>query len=151
MIGRLEWRAALKQQVIEFSVTSSDAGLLEGDPHRLRQVVANLVDNALKYSPPRKAVRLRLERADQMVRFSVSDEGPGIGPEDLAKIFIPFARLANRPAGGEASHGLGLSIAHELVRLHGGRLTVVSAVGQGSTFTMEIPVGAASAGFTRST
>lgn len=141
VVDRLGWRAALKQQAIEFTAASRDAGLLEGDPHRLRQVIANLVGNALKYAPPRKPVRLRLERGNHTVRFSVTDEGPGIGPEDQAKLFVPFARLANRPAGGESSHGLGLSIAHELVRLHGGSLTVASTPGQGSTFTVELPVG----------
>ena len=147
VVARLQWRAVLKQQVIEFTPGPRHGGLIEGDAHRLNQVVANLVGNALKYSPPRKSIRLQLERFEQVVRFSVADEGPGIALEDQARLFIPFARLANRPAGGESSHGLGLSIAHELVRLHGGRLTVVSTPGQGSIFTMEIPAGSGAADF----
>ncbi len=139
VVNRLQWRAALKQQAIEFTVGSPDAGLLEGDAHRLQQVVANLVGNALKYSPPRKPIHLQLDRTEDAVRFSVTDKGPGISTEDQTRLFIPFARLHNRPGGGESSHGLGLSIAHEIVRLHGGRLSVVSAVGQGSTFIVEIP------------
>ncbi len=140
VVARLQWRAGLKQQEIEFVAGARDDGVLIGDARRLQQVVGNLVDNALKYSPPRKLVRLQLDRTEEAVRFSVTDEGPGISPEDQARLFVPFARLHNRPGGGESSHGLGLSIAHELVRLHGGRLTVISAAGRGSTFIMEIPI-----------
>lgn len=140
VIGRMQWRAALKQQVIEFPPVAEGAGHIEGDPHRLHQVVTNLVGNALKYSPPGKPIGLRLERLNQAVRLTVTDEGPGIAPEEQARLFVPFARLSNRPGGGESSHGLGLSIAYELVRLHSGHLSVISSPGVGSTFVVELPL-----------
>lgn len=140
VVGRLEWRADLKRQSLVFAPPIPGAGLIEGDGARLNQVVVNLVSNALKYSPAGKAVRLELVRTETVVRLHVIDQGMGITPEDQARLFVPFARLSNRPQGGESSHGLGLSIAHDLVRLHGGRLTVQSTPGQGSTFTVELPI-----------
>jgi signal transduction histidine kinase len=73
--------------------------------------------------------------------LSVRDHGPGIAPEDIDRLFIPFERLATHPTAQESSHGLGLSIAQQIVHLHGGRIRVESKPGDGSTFWVELPAG----------
>ncbi len=132
---------------------------ITGDPGRLEQVVANLIDNALKYNSPggsvqvtakklaaqsatKSTVTLRRRAAErataQWITIAVSDTGGGIPPEDLPRLFDRFYRGDKaRVAGGT---GLGLSIANEIVRAHGGRIEVQSEVGRGSTFTIFLPV-----------
>jgi len=140
-IERLRPAAAAKEQVITFSAAEAGAGKLPGDAARLGQVFANLLSNAVKYSPARTRVHVSLDRRDGLVRLAVRDEGPGIPPDDLPNLFRPFARLRARPTAGESTNGLGLSIVHELVLLHGGHILVDSAPGLGTTFIVELPAG----------
>lgn len=138
-LGRMESVAAGKDQKIEFTAPRPADGLVTGDAARLSQVVSNLVSNALKYSPRHSQVRISLTRDGPRVRLAVQDEGPGIDAASLANLFRPFSRLSARPTGGESSHGLGLAIVHDLVRLHGGTITVDTGAGIGATFTVELP------------
>lgn len=108
------------------------------DEDLLRQVVTNLVSNALKYTPDGGEIRLGLEADAGEVRFRVADTGCGIKPEDLPLIFTKFYR-ADDPSRRIPGTGLGLSIAHKAVASMGGRLWVESAVGQGSTFFVAMP------------
>lgn len=140
VVGSLRWQAAAKRQALVLHEPSPDIGLLSGDAARLYQVVANLVSNAIKFSPPGSKVTLSFARTTTVVNLSVRDEGPGISAEEIARLFIPFGRLSPQPTGSESSHGLGLSIAHEIVRLHGGTIQVASQPGQGATFTVSLPV-----------
>lgn len=135
-------RAARKNQRLELIPgDASGATRIEGDPARLRQVLENLVSNALKFSPPGTTTRLQLSRPDPAtVRLAVRDEGPGLTPEDRAGLFQRFRRLSAVPTGGEPSTGLGLALARDLVLAHGGRLDVDSTPGQGATFYVEFPV-----------
>lgn len=135
-------RAARKNQRLELIPgDASGATRIEGDPARLRQVLENLVSNALKFSPPGTTTRLQLSRPDAAtVRLAVRDEGPGLTPEDRAGLFQRFRRLSAVPTGGEPSTGLGLALARDLVIAHGGRLEVDSTPGQGATFSIEFPV-----------
>jgi signal transduction histidine kinase len=114
-------------------------GLVTGDAARLAQITANLVSNAIKYSPRNAIVWITLARDGRRVRFQVRDQGPGISPENQAQLFRPFSRLSAQPTGGESSHGLGLSIVHDLVRLHDGSISVESAPGHGAAFIVELP------------
>lgn len=134
-------RAARKNQRLELIPSdASGATRIEGDPARLRQVLENLVSNALKFSPPGTTTRLQLSRPDAAtVRLAVRDEGPGLTPEDRAGLFQRFRRLSAVPTGGEPSTGLGLALARDLVIAHGGRLEVDSTPGQGATFSIEFP------------
>lgn len=141
-LGHLEQSAKAKAQTLTFDAGARDDGVLEADAARLTQVVANLVSNAIKYSPRGATIRVSLERAPQSVRLLVRDEGPGIPPEERALLFKPFAKLSARPTAGESSHGLGLSLAHELVRLHGGTLGIECPPTGGSIFVVELPRGA---------
>ena len=138
-VERLRPSAEAKQQVMHFIHPPRDTGVITGDAARLVQVVSNLVSNAIKYAPRKSTVRLSLARQEGVVRLTVQDEGPGIPKEDLPNLFLPFTRLSARPTAGESTHGIGLSIAHELVRLHAGRILVESVPGKGSTFIVELP------------
>jgi signal transduction histidine kinase len=140
-VESLRWQAHAKRQSIEFSPPPAGTALLNGDPARLHQVVANLLSNAIKFSPPGKAVAVALTRFDGVVSLTVRDQGAGIAAKDMTRLFTPFERLATHPTAGESSHGLGLSIAQQIVRLHGGQIRTESQPGEGSTFIVELPVG----------
>jgi PAS domain S-box-containing protein len=116
-----------------------DVSPVAADPEHLRQILVNLVDNAIKYSPDGGRVAVRIEDRGGSVRFAVSDEGIGIPPNEQARVFDKFYRLdpdLNRGVGGT---GLGLYICRELVRRMAGRIAVESIPGAGSTFVVDLP------------
>jgi two-component system phosphate regulon sensor histidine kinase PhoR len=109
------------------------------DPERLQQVFFNLIENAIKYSPPRSTVRVAATPGAESVEIHVSDDGPGIPVEAQERIFERFFRLdqaRSREAGGT---GLGLSIVKHILQRHGGKVWVNSKLGQGSTFCFTLP------------
>jgi two-component system sensor histidine kinase/response regulator len=110
------------------------------DRNRLSQVVDNLIGNAVKYSPVGSAITVRLFEAGETAIVSVSDEGPGIAPENQQRIFGEFQKIRVPHAEAEKSTGLGLAIAKRIVEGHRGILTVQSEVGSGSTFSFAIPM-----------
>ena len=112
-----------------------DSLTVVGDPDRLEQVVLNLLDNALDVSAPGCAVHLRLSTDTENVRIEVCDEGCGIAPDALEKIFDPFYTTKEVGQGS----GLGLTITNELVREHSGTIQVESQIGVGTVFVVEIP------------
>lgn len=114
-------------------------GTVRADPTRLRQVIDNLVSNAVKFSPSGTTVIVRGERDKDQWRLSVQDQGPGITAEDRSRLFTDFARLSARPTGGEESTGLGLAITRRIVEAHGGVLDVDSVPGEGATFWLTLP------------
>ena len=109
---------------------------VDADPQRVRQVTANLVSNALRHAPDAGQVVISAEALPTEVQVSVADDGPGIAKEDLERVFERFWHGAQPRAQGS---GLGLTIARELVRAHGGRIWVESDLGQGSTFCFTLP------------
>jgi signal transduction histidine kinase len=110
-----------------------------GHPEKLRQVLANLVENAVKYSPDGGRVAVTFESLDGRLRFSVSDEGLGIPPDEQGRIFEKFHRVDPYLTRGVGGTGLGLYICRKLVREMGGRIWVDSEEGRGSTFSFELP------------
>ncbi|MEA2785639.1 MAG: hypothetical protein QOF71_1743, partial [Candidatus Eremiobacteraeota bacterium] len=110
------------------------------DPGQLQQVLANLVDNAVKYSPDGGRVTVTLERRADQMRFAVSDPGLGIPAAEQRRIFEKFYRLDPDMNHGIGGTGLGLYICRELVRRVGGRIWVESQEGKGSTFFVELPL-----------
>jgi len=110
---------------------------VRADPARLRQVVGNLIDNAVKYSPPGAPVDVSVAHVDGSVQISVSDRGIGIDLADQRRIFEKFGRVAG---GSKPGTGLGLYIARSIAEAHGGTLEVRSAPGRGATFTVKLPV-----------
>jgi len=113
------------------------------DPMLMKQVITNLISNALKYSPHGTTVHIDLARADENLVLSVADHGIGIPASDLPHLFEQFHRASN--VGAIAGTGLGLSITRECVEQHGGRISVESIHDQGTTFTVTIPVHARTA------
>jgi signal transduction histidine kinase len=114
--------------------------LVDADPVRVAQVVANLVDNAAKYTPDGGTVTVAVNRTAAEVEISVTDTGEGLPPEQLTNIFHPFIQLnqCNRRNGGGL--GLGLPLVQTLAELHGGSVRAsIAGVGQGSCFTVSLP------------
>jgi signal transduction histidine kinase/CheY-like chemotaxis protein len=107
------------------------------DENRIRQVILNLLSNAARYAG-RGEIRVEVEQVAAKVLIKVSDDGPGIRPEDAERIFEPFQQASGTGPAREGS-GLGLSVSRQFVELHGGRIWVESEIGQGSTFCVELP------------
>ena len=114
-----------------------------GDPDKVRQVLTNFVDNAIKYSPDGGKVELEIARRDHAVRFSVVDHGLGIPPGEQRRIFDKFYRVDPNLTRGVGGTGLGLYISRELVRRMNGTIWVESREGEGSRFSFELPVATA--------
>jgi len=114
-----------------------------GDPDKVRQVLTNFVDNAIKYSPDGGVVELEIARRDHAVRFSVSDSGLGIPPGEQRRIFDKFYRVDPNLTRGVGGTGLGLYISRELVRRMNGTIWVESRENEGSRFSFELPVATA--------
>ena len=130
--------ASHAQDEVPIDLDRAPVAVVLGDAERLRQVVANLVDNAVKYSPAGAAVRVTVSREDDAVRVIVADRGPGIAEDDQTLIFEKFGRASGGTA--KPGTGLGLYIARAIAQGHGGTLDVQSAPGEGAAFTLTIPV-----------
>ena len=113
-----------------------------GDGGALRRAILNLVENAVKYTPPGGTVEIALAREDRWAVLAVTDTGAGIDPADLARVFEPFVRLDAARARETGGTGLGLAIAQAIVVAHGGTIGVDSTLGAGSTFTIRLPLSA---------
>jgi len=131
--------AARKQQTITVAAPANHVAMCDAD--RVREAIDNLVSNAVKYSPIGGAIDLLVGEEDGGILVKVSDQGAGLSPEDISRLFGRFQRLSAKPTAGESSTGLGLSIVKRIVDLHGGRIAVESAgAGNGATFKMTLPV-----------
>jgi two-component system, OmpR family, sensor kinase len=111
--------------------------VVRGDADRLTQVMLNLLRNAVEHTQPGDVIALGVTQEGRWARVHVRDEGEGIPPEQLGSV---FNRFFSRKKGGKGGYGLGLSIADALVKAHGGRIVVTSEVGEGSTFSVLLPV-----------
>ncbi|GAB4535883.1 MAG: HAMP domain-containing sensor histidine kinase [Anaerolineae bacterium] len=134
------WREAAQAKELHWQVTIPDGlPLIAVDPDRLAQTVSNLLSNAIEYTPAGGTVSVEVGQEDRALWIQVADTGPGIEAEEQARIFTPFYR--GRSAGRfPQGMGLGLSIARDLVIAHGGELKVDSTPGQGSRFTIWLPL-----------
>lgn len=138
-VEMIQPRAVVKDQVIQVELRDMFPPLL-ADPERLQQVAANLLDNAVKFSPLQGRIRMAAWRADNQVFLEVADSGPGIHPDHLTRVFEPFwqADLSSRRQYGGT--GLGLAIAREIALLHDGELRASNAEpGPGACFTLSFP------------
>lgn len=128
-----------KPKKIQVLHKPSADGMLCADPIRLRQVIDNLISNAIKYSPQGSTITVWSEESQGVWKVNVQDEGPGIQLEDRELLFRYFGRLPSRPTGGEKSVGLGLAISRRIVEAHGGQIGVESEAGDGSVFWFTLP------------
>ncbi len=129
-----------REKKIAFEILADERPIpIWGDPIKLPWVITNLVGNALRYTPEGGTIRLEIRREGNVARTIVSDSGPGIAPDILPRVFEPFAQFPD-DAAHVGSAGLGLYIAKEIVEAHNGRIFARSEPGQGTTFTVDIPV-----------
>ena len=130
---------AAKEVRLEFDV-SSEPDELVVDQTRFKQILLNLVSNAIKFSNPYGPVIVKVERVENDIQFKVSDEGVGIRPEELPSLFKPFKQAPSGKERNKGGMGLGLAITKKLVELHGGTIGIESEWGKGTTVTFRIPM-----------
>ena len=130
-----------ERKSIRLTVGSSiDVPPVWGDLVLVAAVLDNLLSNAVKYSPPNTTIGVSLRGETAWVVCSVQDEGPGLSPDDQAKLFQRGVRLTPKPTGGEPTTGYGLAVAKELVERLGGTIWCQSELGKGSCFSFRLPV-----------
>ncbi len=139
-------RAPAAARGVTVALGHEDQAAAWGDADLLKQLLLNLVDNAVAYTPPGGRVELSLDVDGERARLSVRDTGPGIPAADLERIFERFYRLDEARTRRSGGAGLGLAIARWIAEAHGGHIAVESAVGQGSVFTLVLPLHAAPQG-----
>ncbi|MGB3543574.1 hybrid sensor histidine kinase/response regulator transcription factor, partial [Rubrivirga sp.] len=140
------YRDAARQRGLDLEVAvPPDPVEVVADPARLETVLTNLLTNAFKFTPSGGSVRVVLE-AESLARITVQDTGRGIAPDALPHVFDRFYTTPAEDSFGGTGTGIGLSLARELVALHGGTLEVESVQGQGSRFTVTLPLGSGAAG-----
>ncbi len=137
ILGLCEGQAAEKNIDLELTCGEDLTGCIDGA--FLEQAVANLVDNAIKYSPPDRVVRLSATRAGDRAVIRIQDEGIGIAAEHLPRLFERFYRVEKSRSRKQGGTGLGLAIVKHIVQAHGGHITVESTPGQGSCFDIHLP------------
>ncbi|MDP6787540.1 MAG: PAS-domain containing protein [Rhodospirillales bacterium] len=141
VLGLIRERARRKALAVSFDC-APDIGWIVADTKRLRQVVFNLLGNAVAFTPPRGKIALAAERRDDEVTIRISDSGAGIPRADHERVFQPFERGPARDDDGSGS-GLGLTLVRRFVELHGGRVEMTSGPGKGTTVTCILPVSGA--------
>lgn len=134
------WESLAKDRRVRVSVTTEDPAWVLGERHLLERLVMNLLDNALRYTPPGGSIEAAVAQSGG-VRLTVTDTGSGIAPEELPFIFDRFFKPRSAPSNGQST-GLGLGLCRWIVEAHRGRLEVVSAPGRGSVFTVWLPAAA---------
>ena len=140
-LERIDLGAAVARIVgAQADVAAGDGIMVDADVTRLRQVVDNVVANAVRHSPSGERVQIRIARAGGDATVSVIDRGPGIPAADLDRIFERFYRVDEARGRARGGAGLGLAIVRRLVELHGGRVWAESVEGHGATFTFTLPL-----------
>jgi two-component system, OmpR family, sensor kinase len=131
--------AEATSQSVMLCYTGEEGHFITGDASRLRQVLDNLLDNALRYAPPNTKIEIELRQENNQIILSVTDHGKGISPEDIPHIFDRFWRKDASRSRAEGGLGLGLTITRSLVEDQGGAIQVESILGQGTTFKVSLP------------
>ena len=129
-----------KAKNIEIDITGDATIAMTSDADKLRQIIGNLVGNAIKYSNPATTIEIGIRKHAEALQLEVKDQGIGIAADQLERIFEPFVRLVEAGTAGERSTGLGLSIVTQIVASIGGTISVESEPGVGSTFRVTAPL-----------
>ncbi len=132
--------AKLLSPAHQFELKLEGGGTVNGDKGMIKQLMRILVDNAIKYTPPEGRITLAMRKEGEECILSVTDSGAGISAQELPRIFDRFYRSDKARKAQSSGHGLGLSIARIIVVAHGGKLNVRSKEGQGSTFSVKLPI-----------
>lgn len=133
-----EWA---RKQSLETVIRCEDPDLIVmADERRVKQVLLNLISNAINYSPGGGVITLSVKRDGDFALLSVRDTGIGIPPEDLSRVFTPFEKIRSRKAQRRSGAGLGLALVKSIVQLHGGTVAIDSAEGVGTTVEFRLPV-----------
>lgn len=125
---------------IRVEMTAWEKAVVQGDPHRLRQLLLNLADNAVKYNQPRGSITMSLRRAGDAAEFAISNSGPGIAPEALPRVFDRFFRGDPAHCHDTDGCGLGLSIAQWIASVHKGSINIQSIPSKLTTVTVRLPL-----------
>jgi len=128
----------------DITLSANGPVVVDGDDTRLRQVVGNLVRNALVHTPQQSAIEIAVSTLDGVGRISVADHGPGLSSEEMLRIFEPFYRADPSRSRDSGGAGLGLSIVNAVVSAHGGQVHVKETSGGGVTFEVELPLASSS-------
>jgi signal transduction histidine kinase len=115
-------------------------GAIHADERKFKQILLNLLSNAVKFTPDGGCIDVTARRADGVAEIAVRDTGIGIAPQDQAAVFEEFRQVGHDYTRKQEGTGLGLALTRRFVELHGGRIWVESAPGQGSTFTFTMPL-----------
>lgn len=134
------WAAAHKRGITLEVIPPLPVAYVRGDQTLLMRALSNLIDNAIKYSPPRTRIACHIDAAQGYWRVHIRDQGQGIAPEDLARLFEPFSRVGVATRGDVGGAGLGLAFVRTVALRHGGDVEVTSEAGVGSVFTLRLPV-----------
>lgn len=129
-----------KKKGININVAMSDDFEVYADLQKIQQILYNLVSNAIKYSPQNDEIEIAVIKGQSSFKMAVHDNGIGIDPKYHGKIFAKFVQLDSAYTKSESSTGLGLTITKELAELHGGKVSLISEINNGSTFIVEIPL-----------
>jgi signal transduction histidine kinase len=127
-----------RKQTVKFERAAKKAEMF-ADAYYFKSVFENLLDNASKYSPKKSRIIIRVEHSAKKIIVSIKDEGVGIRNKEKSKLFKKFSRISGEVTSNVEGSGLGLYWVKQIVELHGGRISVKSRYGKGSTFIVEIP------------
>jgi two-component system, sensor histidine kinase and response regulator len=130
--------AVSKKQTVRFIPNDTENRYVFADPTRIREVIDNLVGNAIKYTPLGGSILIEIVYNETNIVLKVKDSGPGLTDEDQIKLFTKFSKLSAKPTGEEKSSGLGLAISKQLVELHDGKIWAENNPDQGACFCMEL-------------
>jgi signal transduction histidine kinase len=131
------YEPVVTEKQLKVVMDAPEITMVSGDLQKLQRVAANLLDNAIKYSPNGGEISLTLEPSGPNARFALTNPGPGIAPQDIPHIFERFYRADKSRSG--SGNGLGLSLVHAIVHAHGGQIAVESIPGEKTTFTLTLP------------
>lgn len=128
-----------RRSIALHSAMDQRLGQMRGDERKIKQVLLNLLSNALKFTPEGGRIDVRAGLVDGMAEIAVADTGVGIAPEDQEAVFEEFRQVGTSAAKTEGT-GLGLALSRKFIELHGGRIWVTSQIEEGSTFTFTLPI-----------
>jgi signal transduction histidine kinase/CheY-like chemotaxis protein len=131
----------IAQKQMKIEIEASDAGQINADEGKVKQMVLNLVSNAIKFTPERGLITIKAAQARGRLQIEVADTGIGIGPADIKRIFHEFQQVDTGANRRQQGTGLGLTLTRSFAALHGGDVTVQSELGKGSRFAIDLPVG----------